>query len=126
MRHDRQLGHIERFGPAIVNSWKGLVAAYQYEVAFRQYTWLATVLIPLSIYLAESLVEFAVLISGLFLILIVELLNTAVEATIDRIGLEHHELSGRAKDLGSAAVTVAIIYCAAVWAYKIYSIFVVN
>lgn len=125
MRHDRQLGHIERFGPAIVNSWKGFAAAYQHEVAFRQYIWLSAGLVPLSIYLAESLVEFAVLISGLFLIVIAELLNTAIEAAIDRIGLEHHELSGRAKDLGSAAVTAAILYFICIWGYKLYLLFTV-
>ncbi|WP_448212295.1 diacylglycerol kinase [Colwellia sp. MEBiC06753] len=123
MSRETPLGHIQRFGPAIINSWRGFVAAYRYEIAFRQYTWLSVLLIPLALYIADSLIEFAILVSGLFLILIAELLNTAVEAVVDRIGPEYHELSGRAKDLGSAAVTTAIIYLLLVWIYKLYEIF---
>ena len=123
MQYKNTKGHIARFGPAIINSWKGFVAAYQHEIAFRQYIWLSIIIIPLSYYLATSLVEFAVLISGLFLILIAELLNTAIEAVVDRISIEHHELSGRAKDLGSAAVTTAIIYFIIVWAYYLFTMF---
>lgn len=121
MTKNNNLGHFQRLYPAIRNSVKGLKAAYKHEIAFRQYTWLTILLIPMALYLAESLVEFAVLISGLFMILIAELLNSAVEAAIDRIGLEHHELSGRAKDLGSAAVFVAIGYFIIVWGYKLYT-----
>ncbi|MEW6989555.1 diacylglycerol kinase [Colwelliaceae bacterium 6441] len=113
-----QLG---RLVPAIRHSLLGLKAAYQYEIAFRQYVWLSIVLVPLSGYLAVSVAEFAVLISGLFLILVAELLNTGIEAVVDRIGLEHHELSGRAKDLGSAAVFIAIVYFFVVWGYKIFT-----
>lgn len=112
-------GHFARFGPATKHSLLGLKAAYKFEIAFRQYAWLSIILIPIAIYIANDVAEFAVLISGLFLILIAELLNTAVEAVVDRVSLEHHELSGRAKDLGSAAVFTAIVYLVVVWLYKI-------
>lgn len=115
-------GHLERFVPAIKNSLLGLKAAYKYEMAFRQYVWLSAVLIPVAGYIAISVAEFAVLISGLFLILVAELLNTGIEAAIDRIGLEHHELSGRAKDLGSAAVFIAICFFVLVWGYKVFTL----
>lgn len=121
MIEKNKYGHLERFVPAIKNSWVGLKAAYKFEMAFRQYVWLSTLLIPVSIYIANSVAEFAVLISGLFLILIAELLNTGIEAVVDRISLEHHELSGRAKDLGSAAVFIAICYFVLVWGYKVYT-----
>ena len=116
-------GHLARFGPATKHSLLGFKAAYRYEIAFRQYTWLTIVLLPVSFWLAESLAEFAVLMSGPFLMLIAELLNTAVEAVVDRVGSEHHELSGRAKDLGSAAVFTAIVYFVIVWLYKLYTMF---
>jgi diacylglycerol kinase (ATP) len=121
MIEKNKYGHLERFVPAIKNSWLGLKAGYKYEMAFRQYVWLSAVLVPVSVYIAESVAEFAVLISGLFLILVAELLNTGIEAVVDRISLEHHELSGRAKDLGSAAVFVAIVYFVLVWGYKIFT-----
>ncbi|NMP30832.1 diacylglycerol kinase [Thalassotalea sp. M1531] len=114
---------MQRFGPAIIHSWQGFVAAYKYEIAFRQYIWLSAILIPLAVSIADSVAEFSMLISGLFLILIAELLNTGIEAVVDRVSTEHHELSGRAKDLGSAAVTTAIIYLVIVWSYKVYSLF---
>lgn len=125
MMEKNKYGHLERFIPATKNSLLGLKAAYKFEMAFRQYVWLSAVLIPISGYLANGVTEFAVLISGLFLILIAELLNTGIEAVVDRIGLEHHELSGRAKDLGSAAVFVAICYFVLVWGYKIFTMFLI-
>ncbi len=115
----RNQGHLARFGPAIKHSWQGLKVAYQHEIAFRQEVFLSVVLIPLAWFLSESFLEFVALISGMFLILVAELLNSGIEAAIDRISDEHHELSGRAKDLGSAAVMVAIIYFVLVWAYFI-------
>lgn len=116
-------GHLARFGPATKHSLLGLKAAYKFEIAFRQYVWLSIILLPIAVYIANNVSEFAVLISGLFLILIAELLNTAVEAVVDRVSLEHHELSGRAKDLGSAAVFTALIYLVVVWLYKIMTMF---
>ncbi|MGB1200028.1 MAG: diacylglycerol kinase [Cognaticolwellia aestuarii] len=121
MNNKNNYNHFTRFYPAIRNSLVGLKAAYNNEIAFRQYTWLTIVMLPLAWYLAASLVEFAVLTSTLILILISELLNSAVEAAIDRIGSENHQLSGLAKDLGSAAVFVAIVYFLLVWAFKLIS-----
>lgn len=113
--------HLGRFIPSIKHSLLGLKAAYQHEIAFRQEVFLLIILLPTAFYIANSFVEFGLLISGIFAILIAELLNSGIEAAIDRIGLERHELSGRAKDLGSAAVFVAIIYFVLVWGYKIYT-----
>jgi diacylglycerol kinase (ATP) len=95
-------------------SLAGLVAAWQ-EIAFRQEIYSFCVLVPLAFVLGQSGVERAMLIGSLLLILIVEVLNTAVEAAIDRISLEHHSLSGKAKDLASAAVFIAMINAAVVW-----------
>lgn len=96
-------------------SWQGLRAAYRHEAAFRQELWLALWLAPLALWLGEDGVDYALLIGSLLLVLIVELLNSALEAVVDRIGEEHHELAGRAKDIGSAAVFVALVNVALVW-----------
>ncbi|WP_020395527.1 diacylglycerol kinase [Thiolinea disciformis] len=96
-------------------SWQGIKAAYQHEEAFRQEVWVLIIAIPLAIWLGESGLEKALLIGSILLLLIVELLNSAVEAVVDRIGSERHELAGRAKDMGSAAVTVAIINTLIIW-----------
>lgn len=97
-------------------SIRGLQAAWQNEAAFRQETVLMLVLIPLGGWLGETGTERALLIFSCFLVVICELLNSAIEAVIDRIGLEHHELSGIAKDIGSAAVFVSIGAVCVVWA----------
>ena len=96
-------------------SWQGLCAAYQHEEAFRQEVWILLVAIPLALWLGDDGLEKALLIGSIFLLLIVELLNSAVEAVVDRIGVERHELAGRAKDMGSAAVTIAIINAIVLW-----------
>jgi len=96
-------------------SWQGLKAAFIHEAAFRQELVLFAILAPPGIWLADTGVQRALLIGSLFLILIVELVNSAIEATIDRFGDEMHELSGRAKDIGSAAVLVAMLNAAAIW-----------
>lgn len=119
MTEKNKVGHFARFGPATKNSIAGFKAAYKYEIAFRQEVFLLIILAPIAFYIANGFVEFVLLISGIVGILIAELLNSAVEAAIDRIGPEHHELSGRAKDLGSAAVFVAICYFVLVWGYKV-------
>ena len=93
----------------------GLRTAWS-EAAFRQETLLAAVLLPLSFGLGASWLETAVLAGAVMLVLIVELLNSAIEAAIDRIGPEWHELSRQAKDLGSAAVLLSLVLCVAVWA----------
>ena len=96
-------------------SLKGLRAAYKHEQAFRQEVMVLLVLTPLGIWLGETGVERAMLIGSWFIVLIVELLNSAVEAAVDRVGLEHHKLSGRAKDIGSAAVMCSIALTFVVW-----------
>lgn len=106
---------IKRIVDATGYSMAGLQAAWRNESAFRQESMLAILLTPLAILLGDSKVEVALLIATLFIVLIVELLNSAIEATIDRIGLEHHELAGRAKDLGSAAVFLSLGLVACVW-----------
>ncbi len=96
-------------------SVSGLVAAWRGEAAFRQEVILVVVLTPLALWLGRSGVERALLLASLGLVLVVELLNSAVEAVVDRIGPERHPLSGRAKDLGSAAVFVALLLAVLVW-----------
>ena len=96
-------------------SAQGLKQAWQHESAFRQEATLLVVMIPLAIWLGRTLVEQALLIAVCLLVLLVELLNSAIEAAIDRQGSERHELSGRAKDMGSAAVSIALLIVVVVW-----------
>jgi len=96
-------------------SWLGFKAAYKNEAAFRQELWLAIILIPAGIYLGETLLDKAILICSVLFVLVVELLNSAIESVVDRIGDEHHELSGRAKDMGSSAVFLAITITIIIW-----------
>ena len=101
---------------AFGNTWKGYVGAFREEAAFRQELALCVVLFPLGLWLGESGIERALLVGPIFIILIVELLNSGIEATVDRIGLERHQLSGLAKDLGSAAVFTSFALLVVVWA----------
>ena len=96
-------------------SVKGLRAAYRKESAFRQELILAVVMLPLAVWLGRTGVERALLIGSVLLVLIVELLNSAVEATVDRGGKDWDKLAGRAKDMGSAAVLIALLQLAATW-----------
>ncbi len=96
-------------------SWQGIKAAYQHEAAFRQEVWLCSILIPAGIYLGDDGVEKALLVATALLVPIVEILNSAIEAVVDRFGNEMHELSGRAKDMGSAAVALSISLVIIVW-----------
>ncbi|CAL1241324.1 diacylglycerol kinase [Candidatus Methylocalor cossyra] len=105
-----------RICAAFSNSLVGLRAAWKHEEAFRQECLLFLAGTPLGLWLGQSGVERALLVGVLVNVLIVELLNTAVEATVDRIGYERHELSARAKDLGSAAVLLALAGAGLVWA----------
>lgn len=104
----------------LVNAWHfsqaGFRAAYQHEEAFRQEIWALLPLLPLGLWLGESPVERALLVGSLLLVPIVELLNSAIETNVDRVGLERHELSGRAKDIASAAVFLVIVFATSVWA----------
>ncbi|MBT7442568.1 MAG: diacylglycerol kinase [Methylococcales bacterium] len=96
-------------------SWAGLRATYREEEAFRQETVLAVVLIPLAIWLADTSIELVLLIVSVLFLLLTEVLNSAIEAVVDRFGGEQHELSGRAKDMGSAAVLIAMLMVAVTW-----------
>ncbi len=103
-------------------SRKGFVAAWRNEAAFRQEAVLAILMFPLSFVLAESVGHWALLVGVLLLVLIVELLNSAIEALTDRVSLERHALSGRAKDMGSAAVTLSLTIVALVWGAAIWQL----
>lgn len=96
-------------------SMKGLKAAYLYEAAFRQEVWLSCILIPLGFFLGNGAIEKILLVGSVLLVLVAELLNSAVESVVDRIGSEYHELSGRAKDIGSAAVFMAMMITGLTW-----------
>lgn len=96
-------------------SAQGIAAAWRHEAAFRQELALTLVMIPAAVWLGRTALERTLLIGVCILVLIIELLNSAVEAAIDRHGLEQHELSGRAKDLGSAAVMLGLLLVVMVW-----------
>ena len=101
---------------AAKNSWCGLVYAFMAESAFRQELTLFALLTPVAIFLPINYLEKALLVSSLIMVLVVELLNSSVEAAIDRISFEHHDLSKRAKDFGSAAVMLALFIAILLWA----------
>lgn len=100
---------------AAKNSWCGLVYAFREESAFRQELTLLVLLTPIAFALPISLLEKSLLVSSLVMVLVIELLNSSVEAAIDRISFEHHDLSKRAKDFGSAAVMLALVVAALLW-----------
>lgn len=104
-----------RLWRALGYSISGFKGAYRDEAAFRQEVLLAVILIPLGIWFGKSGVERALLIGSVLLVLIVELLNSGIEAVVDRFGGEHHELSGLAKDMGSAAVLLCLVVLAMTW-----------
>ncbi|HXZ47934.1 MAG TPA: diacylglycerol kinase [Usitatibacter sp.] len=106
-----------RIVQAFFNSLAGLADAWQHESAFRQEILMAAVLVPAACLAPVSAAERALLVGSVLLVLIVELLNSSVEAAIDRISFERHSLSRRAKDIGSAAVFVALVLMAVVWAF---------
>lgn len=106
---------LRRLINAMRYSMAGLRAAYQHEDAFRQEVWLALVLIPLACFLPSSGIGKALMIASVLLLLIVELINSAIEATVDRISLENHILAKRAKDIGSAAVLISLLSLLLVW-----------
>ena len=106
---------ITRLWYAARNSWKGLRHLCGHEAAFIQECWLVAGLLPLIVYLDITTVEKLILVCSLFLILIVEVLNTAIETVVDRISDEYHPLSGLAKDLGSLAVTLSFILAIVAW-----------
>lgn len=101
-------------------SWCGLKSAWRTEAAFRQETLLMIILLPLALLLGKNGVERALLVSVCLVVLVAELLNSAIEAVVDRIGPEHHPLAGAAKDLGSAAVFVSLVMVVMVWALVLF------
>lgn len=115
---------ISRVLHATGHSIAGIRAAYRHESAFRQEFWLAVLMIPASFWLGRNWIEIALLAGTVLIVLIVELLNSGIEAAIDRISFELHELSGRAKDYASAAVFLSLVLCGAVWLTAIWQRFV--
>lgn len=106
---------LKRFWLATLYSWKGVKAAFREEPAFEYEVYAAVLLVPAALWLGDTWSESATLIAAVLFVMLVELINSALEAVVDRIGPEHHELSGRAKDLGSAAVFLAISIAVLVW-----------
>jgi diacylglycerol kinase (ATP) len=106
---------LRRIVNATLFSFAGLRAAWRDEAAFRHELLLCAVLIPTGVWLGQTAVERALLIGSCMIVLLVELLNSSIEAVVDRIGAEHHRLSGQAKDLGSAAVFVSLLLVLVVW-----------
>lgn len=106
---------LRRLLNAVGYSIAGIKAAYRNEDAFRQEVIMAIVLIPLAFYLGETRIEMALMIACVMLVIIVELVNSSIEATVDRISLENHLLAKRAKDIGSAAVMLSLFNLVIVW-----------
>lgn len=100
---------------AVIYSWQGFRAAFRNEAAFRQELFLALILIPAAFWLGDNGIECALMVGSIMIVLIVELVNSGIEAVVDRFGGEHHRLSGRAKDIGSAAVLLSLINVVVVW-----------
>ncbi len=107
---------------AITYSKQGLIFAYRNEAAFRQEIWLGLILIPIALLLPLEAIHKVAMISSLMMVVVVELLNSAIEAVVDRIGPEHNELAGRAKDMGSAAVMLTLLVAILVWAVELFSL----
>jgi diacylglycerol kinase (ATP) len=119
-RAREKLQGVRRIVRAFGSSWKGFAGAYREEAAFRQELLFACIATPLGLWLGHNGVERALLVVPVLLVLIVELLNSAIEATVDRIGLERHVLAGLAKDIGSAAVLLSFIVAGVVWALVLF------
>ncbi len=101
-------------------SMAGLRSAFKHEAAFRQEVLLFLVLAPLAFWLGENGIERGLMLGSLLLVLIVEIINSAIEAVVDRFGPEHHPLAGRAKDMGSAAVFLALLNALLIWAFILF------
>jgi len=106
---------VKRLLNAFKYSVAGTLAAFKHEDAFRQEVILSIILIPLAIYLGQTPIEQALMITSILLIIIVELLNSSVEATVDRISIKRHKLAKRAKDIGSAAVFFSLVNASVIW-----------
>jgi diacylglycerol kinase (ATP) len=114
---------LDRVIHAASYSMDGLRDAYRGESAFRQEVWLAVVMLPLALWLGHGWAEVALLAGSVWLVLIVELLNSGLEAVVDRVSFEMHELSRRAKDIGSAAVFMSLLLCGGIWAAALWQHF---
>ncbi|MDP2830389.1 MAG: diacylglycerol kinase [Sulfuricellaceae bacterium] len=112
---------LRRVWNAMHYSIAGIRAAYQHEDAFRQELLLAVILIPLALLLAPTGIGKALMAGSVLLVLIIELLNSAIEATVDRISLDHHDLAKRAKDIGSAAVLLGLINAVMIWGLVLFA-----
>ena len=112
---------IKRILNAFVFSWQGFKAAFNYEEAFRQEVFILLIAVPLALWLGGTGIEKALMIGSVLILMIVELLNSAIEAVVDRAGSEWNELAGRAKDMGSAAVLLAIVNVILVWGFILIS-----
>lgn len=121
--HNPHKGHtgLTRILLATRHSWDGLASALRLESAFRQEVALAALLLPAALWLGRTWVERSMLIGTVLVVLIVELLNSGIEAAVDRVSLELNELSKRAKDYGSAAVMLALLLCGGVWAAAVWT-----
>jgi diacylglycerol kinase (ATP) len=114
---------LQRILNATGYSIAGLRAAYLGESAFRQEVWLCVVLVPAAFWLGEDWVQTALLAASAGLVLVVELLNSGIEAVVDRISYDHHDLSKRAKDIASAAVFLSLVICGGIWAAALWQRF---
>jgi diacylglycerol kinase (ATP) len=111
---------LRRLINALGYSMEGFKSAYQYEDALRQEVWLGVVLIPLAFYLRNSAIERAIMVASVILVIIIELINSSIEATVDHTSLKKHPLAKRAKDIGSAAVLLSLINLVVVWSLIIF------
>lgn len=113
--HRGDIGPIGRLISASGNSWSGLLAAWQTQQALRYELYALVVVVPFGWWLGKDSIECALLVGSSLLVVVVELLNSAIETVVDRIGHDDHELSGRAKDMGSAAVLCSILLAITIW-----------
>jgi diacylglycerol kinase (ATP) len=115
---------LQRILNATGYSIAGLRAAYLGESAFRQEVWLCVVLVPAAFWVGQDWVQTALLAASAGLVLVVELLNSGIEAVVDRISYDHHDLSKRAKDIASAAVFLSLLICGGIWAAALWHRFI--
>ena len=111
---------LERLINATKYSWLGIKTAYKNEEAFRQEAWISVILIPAGLWLGQGGMQKALLVGSIILVLIVELLNTGIEFVVDRFGDEIHKYSGAAKDVGSAAVFLALVNVVVIWSLVLF------
>lgn len=124
MAKHEQPGGVRRIRNAALYSVAGMRIAWKNEAAFRQELVLCLVMVPVALWVGDSAVERSLLIGTCLLVLVVELLNSAIESVVDRVGTDRHELSGRAKDMASAAVFVSLLLTVTCWGLVVYENFV--